>query len=251
MRALALDVGGWRATSRQGVDVDMNVLILGSGPNVVQAAQWPRGPFDAIVAINNAWQVRDDWDYLVHPSDFATDRMPLVLRRGQRIVTYEDYVPAQNALGGFVYGGGTMAFTAGYWALNTLRPSVMAFMGCDMMYDARQTHFYGTGTADPLRDDVTLRSLEAKSARLGAMAHRQGCAAINLSHDPSRLVFERGTPDNLGARANWNEAAIDHALHLEAEADYMVPSGKYWKEESRFDTGVIDKIDAAWLATLA
>jgi len=228
----------------------MIVLILGSGPNVVAAADWPRAPFDRIVAINNAWQVRPDWDDLIHPSDFAIERMPLMLNRAQRVITYEDYVPAQNALGGFVYGGGTMAFTAGYWALHALRPSVIAFMGCDMMYDGAQTHFYGAGTADPLRRDVTLRSLEGKSARLAAMAHRQGCRAINLSTEPSRLVLPHATPDDLGTTQTFDETAIDDALRLEADAGYMVPSGKYWKEEDRFDTGIIDAIDAAWLATL-
>ncbi len=229
----------------------MIVLILGSGPNVTQAQNWPRAPFDTVVAINNAWRVRPDWDYLVHPSDFAPERMPDTLNDTQQIITAETYVPAQNALGGFVYGGGTMAFTASYWALHALRPTVLAYLGCDMTYDAPQTHFYGTGTADPLRDDVTLRSLDAKSARLQALAHRQGCACVNLSSDDSRLVFPRATPDDLGARAEVSEAAIDHALHLEARADYMVPSGKYWKEESRFDVSIIDEIDAAWLATLA
>lgn len=228
----------------------MNILILGSGPNVTKAANWARGPFDVIVAINNAWRVRDDWDYLVHPSDFPDDRQPIVLNRGQKIITYETYVPAQNALGGFVYGGGTMAFTAGYWALHSLRPKVMAFLGCDMTYDGAQTHFYGTGTADPLRKDVTLRSLEAKSARLQALAQRQSCACVNLSTDKSRLVFPRATPENLTQHTALNDTAIDHALTLEAKAGYMVPSGKYWKEEDRFDTNIIDAIDAAWLATL-
>lgn len=227
----------------------MNVLILGSGPNVTQAASWPRAPFDKVVAINNAWRVRPDWDYLIHPNDFPQDRQPDRRVAGQRIITYKDYVPAQNALGGFVYAGGTMAFTAGYWALHALRPRVMAFLGCDMTYDAARTHFYGQGTADPLRKDVTLRSLEAKSARLQAHAARQGCATVNLSRDDSRLVFPRATPEDFGARPVLDEAAIDHALRLEAEAGYMVPSGKYWKEEDRFDPAVIDTIDAAWLAT--
>jgi hypothetical protein len=228
----------------------MKILILGSGPNVTQATTWPRAPFDLVVAINNAWRVRTDWDYLVHPSDFPADRQPLVLARGQRTITHHDYVPAQNALGGFVYGGGTMSFTASYWALHALKPSVMAYLGCDMTYQASPSHFYGKGTADPLRNDVTLRSLEAKSARLQAMAHRQGCACVNLSSDPSRLVFLRGNPQELSAQPDLNENAIDQALRLENDAGYMVPSGKYWKEEDRFDTDTIDEIDAAWLATL-
>jgi len=228
----------------------MKILMLGSGPNVVDCAAWPRAPFDTVVCINNAWRVRDDWDYLVHPSDFPKDRQPEMLRDGQQIVTYETYVPAQNAMGGFVYAGGTMAFTAAYWALHALRPTVMAFLGCDMTYSGAQTHFYGTGTADPLRKDVTLRSLEAKSARLQAFAAKQSCATLNLSNDASRLLFPRTTRDDLTARARLNEDAIDHALQLEQAAGYMVPSGKYWKEEDRFDTAVIDQIDAAWLKTI-
>lgn len=227
----------------------MIVLLLGSGPNVVLAQDWPRAPFDRVVAINNAWRVRRDWDVLVHPSDFAKDRMPEAVNAGQTIVTADEYVPAQNTYGGFVYGGGTMAFTAGYWALHALRPSVIAVLGCDMTYDQPKTHFYGTGSADPLRKDVTLRSLEAKSARWQALAARQGCALVNLSREDSRLVIPRGTPDDLTARSALDDAAIDHALRLEAEAGYMVPSGKYWKEEERFDPAVIDAIDAAWLAT--
>lgn len=228
----------------------MIVLILGSGPNVTAATHWPRAPFDRIVAINNAWRVRDDWDDLIHPSDFPTERMPDTICADQRIITYEEYVPAQNALGGFVYAGGTMAFTAAYWALHALKPTVLAFMGCDMTYAGTQTHFYGNGTADPLRKDVTLRSLEAKSARLQVFAAAQSCATLNLSDGESRLVFPRATPDDLTARTALDQAAVQHALRLETQAGYMVPSGKYWKEEHRFDPAVIDEIDAAWLKTI-
>ena len=172
-----------------------NILILGSGPNVVQCRDWPRNGFDRIVAINNAWAVRPDWDVLIHPEDFPVERRPVDTHESQAIITAETFVPAQNAYGGFVYAGGTMAFTAGYWALHDLAPTVMAFLGCDMVYeDGPRTHFYGKGEADPLRPDVSLRSLEAKSARLEAIAAQQGCALVNLSTDESRLTFPRATP---------------------------------------------------------
>ena len=228
------------------------VLILGSGPNVVGARNWTREPFDRIVAINNAWAVRPDWDDLIHPDDFPADRMPKDTSAHQRVIRAADYVPLQNTFGGFVYAGGTMAFTASYWALAALKPRVIAVMGCDMVYDATQTHFYGKGTADPLRRDVTLRSLEAKSARLMALAASQGCAMVNLSRDRSRLVFPRATPATL---RNVRTAAIDadvvqRALSREAALDYYVPSGKYWKEEDRFDTAAIDALDALWLTAV-
>ena len=41
------------------------VLMLGSAPMAVEAASWPRG-FDKVLAINNAWRVRPDWDYAIY-----------------------------------------------------------------------------------------------------------------------------------------------------------------------------------------
>ena len=57
-----------------------------------------------------------------------------------------------------------MAFTAGYWALGALKPTIIAYLGCDMVYKGNKTHFYGKGTADPLRNDPTLKNLLSKSS---------------------------------------------------------------------------------------
>ncbi|MGQ0609497.1 MAG: hypothetical protein ACT4N9_00105 [Paracoccaceae bacterium] len=226
------------------------VLILGSAPNATQARDWPRAAFDRIVVINNAHRLRPDWDAHIFPWDFPSADLP-PLAGGQVRIEEGEFVPAQNAYGGFVYGGGTMAFTAGYWALHALRPRVLAFMGCDMHYPANgQTHFYGTGTADPLRADITLRSLEAKSARLMLLAARQGCAAVNLSDGPSRLVLPRAGLTGLGRLrpAAHDPAACEAALSREAALGYVVPSGRYWQEAGRFDPAAIDALDALWLA---
>jgi hypothetical protein len=227
-----------------------NVLILGSGPNVMQARAWPRGSFDHVLAINNAWQVRPDWDALIHPFDFPPDRRPVPLSH-QQIVTQEDFVPAQNAYGGFVFAGATMAFTASYWALHAHRPRVIAVMGCDMHYPAgRATHFYGTGTADPLRADITLQSLEAKSARLMILAARQGCTMVNLSQEPSRLIFPRATPATLAhaTPCAFDEDRTDQALQHEAALGYDTPDGRYWENLSRYDPVALRAVDALWLA---
>jgi len=229
------------------------ILILGSGPNVVACRDWQRASFDSIVAINNAWAVRPDWDYLIHPDDFPSERKPLDLQPHQRIITAADYVPLQNTLGGFVYAGGTMAFTAAYWALAALKPKVIAMLGCDMVYaGTSNTHFYGTGTADPLRADVTLRNLEAKSARLMAMAARQNCAMVNLSADESRLVFPRANTETVTTARPlaFDTPTIKTALAEETRLGYYVPSGKYWKEEARFDTDAIDALDQLWLKSI-
>lgn len=227
----------------------MIVLILGSGPNVVECKEWPREPIDHIVAINNAWSVRPDWDFLIHPDDFPTDRQPTDLGAAQSVIRSTDYVPIQNQFGGFLYAGGTMAFTAGYWALGHLQPTVIAFLGCDMTYDAKKTHFYGQGTADPLREDKSLRSLEAKASRFEVLAAQEGCAVLNLSSDPSRLSFPRAELKDLpqSRPLRYDEALADVALKEEGRLDYVVPSGKYWKEEHRFDEAAIDALDQMWL----
>jgi hypothetical protein len=227
-----------------------NILILGSSPNVTLARDWPRAPFDAIVAINNAHAVRADWDAMIHAHDFPADRVPAAAP-GQRIITETDFVPAQNAFGGFVYAGATMAFTAAYWALHAMKPRVIAMFGCDMVYPSRgPTHFYGTGTPDPLRPDITLQSLEAKSARLMILAALQGCAMVNLSTGPTRLIFPRAHRDGLAGQrpVSFDAALKDRALAREAELNYLVPSGRYWEDLALFDASTLRDLDALWLA---
>lgn len=226
------------------------ILMLGSAPMATEAADWPRAPFDRIVAINNAHAIRPDWDDMIHPWDFPPERRPSP-GHAQRLITQEEFVPAQNTYGGFVYAGGTMAFTATYWALHALRPRVLAAFGCDMHYPASgATHFYGTGTPDPLRSDITLRSLEAKSARAMVLAAMQGCACVNLSAGPSRLIWPRATRADLTAQRPlpFDQRLAETALAREAVLGYHVPSGRYWDEAHRFDPAEIDALDALWLA---
>lgn len=214
-----------------------------------EAAGWPRTGFDAIVAINNAHRIRHDWDYAIFPYDFPPERHP-VAGAGQRLITETEFVPAQNTYGGFVYAGATMAYTAAYWALARLRPKVIAMFGCDMHYPAgQQTHFYGTGSPDPLRNDISLRSLEAKSARLMVLAAMQGCNMVNLSQGPSRLVFPRGL-DRSAQLPDFDAAMAEAALAREAELGYVTASGRYWQELDRFDPAEIDALDAMWLAAV-
>jgi hypothetical protein len=242
------------------------ILILGSGPDAVRLRDWPRGKFSHIVAINNAWRVQEDWDYLIHPEDFPPERGPESYDPArQAIITADAYVPVQNRFGGFVYAGGTMAFTAGYWALGELKPDVMAFLGCDMNYAGASTHFYGKGEPDPLRQDVTLQSLEAKSARLMAFAALHDCACVNLSEqESSHLVFPRLSAQQLGGWgrdcftpflkdqiASFDFRALQSAQRREAELGYLVESGRYWEQAEKFDAAELREIDALWSAAAA
>jgi hypothetical protein len=239
------------------------VLIIGSAPDALRSRTWRKHVFSHIVVINNAWQVRDDWDFLIHPEDFPSQNMPQSISSSQSVITAQDYVAIQNEYGGFVYAGGTMAFTTAYWALGYLRPKVLAFVGCDMIYPAngKPTHFYGTGIADPLRKDVTLQSLEAKSARLFYHAHQQKCLCVNLtSQQQSRLGFPRvdiARLENLGqqdidAMLNdkqciFDQGYISNAVKRELELGYHFESGRYWEHLHQISADECLALDGLWL----
>ena len=221
--------------------------------------------FDAIVAINNAWRIRSDWTYLVHAGDFPDERKP-VAGPGQSVISYEAYVPANNSFGGIVHAGGTMAFTAAYWALECLRPDIMAFCGCDMIYDQKdgRSHFYGTGRADPLRPDPTLQSLEAKSNRLMLLAAAERCLCVNLSQlSRSRLTFPRLDAHRLSGECELVHAeglqsisgrigstGMKRALTLETAMGMIAPSGDYWNHLDMLDPTAISVIDELWLSSV-
>ena len=87
------------------------------------------------------------WDYVIYPEDFPKEKQPTSFDK-DKLISAEQYVPKQNSFGGFIYAGGTMSFTAGYWVLGALKPDVIAYIGCDMVYPKNsQSHFYGTGQA--------------------------------------------------------------------------------------------------------
>ncbi len=226
------------------------VLILGSGPNAPECRDWPKDHFDHIVAINNAWRVRPDWDMLIYPEDFPADRMPPAMTPDQQLIDAVAFVPAQNHFGGFVYAGATMAYTAAYWALSALRPRVMAFLGCDMVYPKTgNTHFYGTGAADPLRDDPTLRDLGAKSARLALVAARHGCACVNLSTANSALLFPRARPADLrrrGVSLDLDLARYRAVRGAEEALGYATPTGRYSLAPDAMDRAALASLDTAW-----
>lgn len=226
------------------------VLLLGSAPSAISARGWRRDGFNRIVAINNAHAIREDWDDLVFPHDFPRERLPQP-SPAQNLIDESHFVPAQNRFGGFIYGGATMAFTAAYWALDALKPRVLAFYGCDMVYPENgPTHFYGTGRPDPLRRDISLRNLEAKSARLMVLAASVGCACVNLSRAPSRLVFPRALRCDLAKMraAPFDAAVMQHAMSMEQDLGYTTPTGHFG--QTGYDLAKLDAIDAIWLATL-
>ena len=231
------------------------ILIIGSAPDSVNATKWKNLSFDNIVTINNAWKIRKDWTNSIYPEDFPVNQRPKANEK-QTLHSSDEYVEAQNHFGGFVYAGGTMAFTAGYWALFRFKPQIICYTGCDMVYKGEKTHFYGKGTADPLRKDKTLNNLLAKSARLEAIAFINKCKILNLSNIPeSKLTFTKVNINDLDniSRINLNkikEEKINLALQKEKKTGYFVPDGKYWKKMDKFEKKEIKIIDNLWLSSI-
>ena len=227
----------------------MFVLIIGSAPDALEAKSFNKELFQGVVAINNAWNVRNDWDYCIFPDDFPENRRPNE-NKEQKLIGSEQYVPLQNKYGGFVYSGGTMAFTAGYWVLGHFKPKAIAYIGCDMIYDGKETHFYGRGTPDPLRKDPTLKNLKAKSARLEAIAAYQNCSIFNLSKRPkTNLVFRRNSLENIPKKPTprrVNNELLKVVLEKEKSLGYFVKNGKYWEHLAEFDQKKIDILDELW-----
>ena len=229
------------------MELKKHVLIIGSGPNAEEAAELETA-FDAIVVINNAWRVRPDWSHLIYPYDFPKERWPQEITYSQTVITEKEFVPIQNQYGGFIYAGATMAFTAGYWVLGALRPSHISFIGCDMHYPKTgKTHFYGKGTADPLREDISLMSLKAKSNRFLSLAYEQDCLVGNLSDGPSKLTFPRVSSASLWPEIPCRRAdLISQALKQEKDLGYFDRSGRYWENLDKYDCKEIKKIDNIW-----
>ena len=227
----------------------MFVLIIGSAPDALEAKSFNKELFQGVVAINNAWNVRNDWDYCIFPDDFPENRRPNE-NKEQKLIGSEQYVPLQNKYGGFVYSGGTMAFTAGYWVLGHFKPKAIAYIGCDMIYDGKETHFYGRGTPDPLRKDPTLKNLKAKSARLEAIAAYQNCSIFNLSKRPkTNLVFRRNSLENIPKKPTprrVNNELLKVVIEKEKSLGYFVKNGKYWEHLAEFDQKKIDILDELW-----
>lgn len=169
-----------------------NAIIVGSSPLAPQLAKCDLDCFYKI-AVNHAWHVRDDFDYLVYPDDFPDHDKPQKNDHfSGREISNHDYMKAIDKAGGIIFAGATMAFATGYWAVSNFNSRLIGYYASDMVYDQNdgQTHFYGKGAADPLRKDVSLTSLEARSTRLFAWAIQHNKLLVNFSNaEHSRLVF--------------------------------------------------------------
>ena len=227
------------------------VLIIGSAPDATKARELDLTFFDTVIVINNAWKIISNWNELIFPYDFPDNKKPKSIGKQQRFVTEKEFVPAQESLGGFVYAGATMTFTAGYWALVEHKPSLMCFLGCNMVYPSNtQTHFYGSGRKDPLRDDISLTSLKAGSRRLLAIAKMRNCDLISLSSGVTNLDIPQldfSQLDNFHTSIVLDRQRVADAFLLEESFGYFFIGKKYWEFLDQIDKSHLIELDRAWV----
>ena len=112
------------------------------------------------------------------------------------------------------------------------------------------THFYGTGTPDPLREDISLTSLEGSSARFLCLAARQNCVVFNLSNGPSRLIFPRKNPHTSQPSTSLpviDEKLVADCLKTEQQLGYFVEDGRYWLVAGQFNKLALEQLNKRWL----
>lgn len=249
-------------TGRLGsVEAIKNIVVVGSS-SIAPSVNAHLTDDLIVVAINNAHKAVSRINFSVYSGDFPAedkaDNLAVVGRSGPQ------YVPAMQRFGGFLFCGATMALAAGYWAINDFPFSQISYYACDMIYSGPQSHFYEGGKADPLRRNLTLQSLEAKTLRLFYVALTNNVLLLNASPaDSTRLCFPHNRDglslhhlvfadlmDEMVALRTALAPYADAALKLEAEApfdarriDYLV----YGKDETVW--AYLAAIDDAWLET--
>lgn len=171
---------------REAEHVWDNILILGSGLTAplikdINLKNWK------VLAINNAWKL-GVYDWLIYPNDFNS------IPTDDRInhIQHFDYFSAiKNIAGTQSERGNTMMFNAAYYAIAKGAKNI-GFLGCDMHYPASgNTHFYGTGTPDPLR--LGENNLMMYLNRLQSIADNHSINLYNFSpqEQVSMLPFQR------------------------------------------------------------
>ncbi len=187
--------------------------MIASGPSVRQIADydWIENHW-TIVAINNAWKATDLWRYWIATDDFQGEKPQ---PRDDQIIP-PPYEPQLRIFGGQAACGYSVTLNASYWALASLKPSVIGFLGADMNYtpDAQgNTHFYGVGydikhnagrLPDP--DQMVKRYGKGDPDYLRRMYQRfadqalyyNKCRVVNFSDDENtRLPYAKAKPGDL------------------------------------------------------
>ena len=248
---------GYASSFLTGPELTKSILLVGSSPEASRAADFLCED-DIVITINHAHKAVPRVTYSVYAGDFpAESKHPQSAELG---ITTPQYLSSAQRFGGLIYCGASMFYLASYWIIQQFPFSFVKVIGCDMVYSHGETHFYGRGAADPLRKNISLQSLEAKSLRVLYFALKHGVFMCNLSTLPeSRLQLPRVAARTPADHAEIIRLCSDGEDMLESEAQAAL------RLEARapFDTGVYKmrsfngndeaweychRVDKAWLA---
>ena len=176
------------------------VLLIGSGLTAKMASDFDLTGW-TVCCIHNAWRVVPDrWDILLHALDFPDEKKPPNVRHDQKLVTIFEWVTealANETHSGFWKKhcgyGKTMFFSSFWWIMETLKPKVIGFVGCDMHYPEGDINcIYGKGSPDPLK--YPMKSLLHWLGFLDGFCCRHDVMLINFApyESPTLLPFSHG-----------------------------------------------------------
>jgi len=182
------------------------VLLIGSGLSAKLIAHNETIFKDmTVVAVNHGHLVCDYWSYWVHAPDYKGQKPVLT---PDQIEVYR-YAKILDRYGGHRACGYSIMLCASYWALDTLKPKKMYYLGADMNYTPQpdgSTHIYGVGLdikkgqPDPDRmakmyaakGQEPAEYLREVYMRFYNIAVEKGVEVFNLSDDPqSRLPYPK------------------------------------------------------------
>lgn len=183
------------------------VLLLASGMSAKEVDNYDyKSNGWTIVAINNGWIAYDNWDHWVRANDFKGERPDI--KPGQ--IECKRYGDILAKYGGHKSCGYSITLCAGYYALHTLKPNVIGFLGADMNYTPDKdgnTHIYGVGYDIKERgipDPDRMVNQYAKDnenyltdiyMRFHSVASENGCDVYNFSSiEDTRLPYPKSSP---------------------------------------------------------
>lgn len=196
--------------------IENSVLIAGSAPDAstITGAQIPKSV--TLIAMNNAWRLRPDFAIHICPNDFPDANKPPSDYKLHRVQN-RGFTAGLRRAGGTMFCGATMAFCSGYYALSSRPERIIGFIGCNMVYEGANTHFYGKGEPDPVKVEMatyaSIKDLKAKAARLFLYGLLQDTLMLNLLPHPDGQLSIPTTKFEGDITDKYQSLMADTSLH--------------------------------------